>query len=117
MAPLRLCLRQLRPAVLAAEAMSPSAASISARCPSSRDSAEIERLGQHLMAEVGRVVPALPVSLVASAILAGGRAGAVEPGAQRLGVRADAPAAGPRAPTCTFPATTRNTPSTSACAC
>ncbi len=37
--------------------------------------AAIERLGQHLMAEVGRVVPALPVSLVASAILAGGEEG------------------------------------------
>jgi glycerol-3-phosphate O-acyltransferase len=37
--------------------------------------AEIERLGQHLMGEVGRVVPALPVSLAASAILAGGERG------------------------------------------
>ena len=37
--------------------------------------AEIERLGQRLMREVGRVVPALPVSLVATAILAGGERG------------------------------------------
>ncbi|MBO0742576.1 MAG: 1-acyl-sn-glycerol-3-phosphate acyltransferase [Hyphomicrobiaceae bacterium] len=37
--------------------------------------AEIERLGQHLLREVGRVVPALPVSLVASALLAGGEHG------------------------------------------
>jgi glycerol-3-phosphate O-acyltransferase len=37
--------------------------------------AEIERLGQRLMTEVGRVVPALPVSLVATAILAGGERG------------------------------------------
>ncbi|HEY7084915.1 MAG TPA: 1-acyl-sn-glycerol-3-phosphate acyltransferase [Hyphomicrobiaceae bacterium] len=37
--------------------------------------AEIERLGQHLVREVGRVVPALPVSLVASALLASGEQG------------------------------------------
>jgi glycerol-3-phosphate O-acyltransferase len=37
--------------------------------------AEIERLGQHLLREVGRVVPALPVSLVASALLASGAHG------------------------------------------
>ena len=37
--------------------------------------AEIERLGNRLMYEVGRVVPALPVSLVATAILAGGERG------------------------------------------
>ena len=37
--------------------------------------AEIERLGQRLMREVGQVVPALPVSLVASALLAGGEHG------------------------------------------
>jgi glycerol-3-phosphate O-acyltransferase len=37
--------------------------------------AEIERLGQRLMREVGRVVPALPVSLVATAVLAGGEGG------------------------------------------
>jgi glycerol-3-phosphate O-acyltransferase len=43
--------------------------------PEQQRFAEIERLGQHLMAEVGRVVPALPVSLVASAILAGGERG------------------------------------------
>lgn len=36
---------------------------------------EIERLGQHLLAEVGRVVPALPVSLVSTAILAAGEKG------------------------------------------
>ena len=38
--------------------------------PEQQRFSEIERLGQHLMAEVGRVVPALPVSLVASAISA-----------------------------------------------
>jgi glycerol-3-phosphate O-acyltransferase len=43
--------------------------------PEEQRFAEIERLGQRLMREVGRVVPALPVSLVASAILAGGEAG------------------------------------------
>jgi glycerol-3-phosphate O-acyltransferase len=37
--------------------------------------AEIERLGQRLMQEVGRVVPALPVSLVATAILHAGERG------------------------------------------
>jgi glycerol-3-phosphate O-acyltransferase len=37
--------------------------------------AEIERLGQRLMREVSQVVPALPVSLVASALLAGGEHG------------------------------------------
>jgi glycerol-3-phosphate O-acyltransferase len=37
--------------------------------------AEIERLGNRLMHEVGRVVPALPVSLVATAILHGGERG------------------------------------------
>ena len=37
--------------------------------------AEIERLGQRLMREVGRVVPALPVSMVATVILAGGERG------------------------------------------
>jgi glycerol-3-phosphate O-acyltransferase len=36
---------------------------------------EIERLGQRLMQEVGRVVPALPVSLVATAILHAGERG------------------------------------------
>ena len=43
--------------------------------PEEQRFAEIERLGQRLMREVGRVVPALPVSLVASAILAGGERG------------------------------------------
>ena len=37
--------------------------------------AEIEQLGQRLMREVGQVVPALPVSLVASALLAAGERG------------------------------------------
>jgi glycerol-3-phosphate O-acyltransferase len=37
--------------------------------------AEIERLGLKLMEAVGRVVPALPVSLVATAVLAGGQSG------------------------------------------
>ena len=37
--------------------------------------AEIDRLGQRLMQEVGRVVPALPVSLVATAILDSGERG------------------------------------------
>jgi glycerol-3-phosphate O-acyltransferase len=36
---------------------------------------EIALLGQRLMGEVGRVVPVLPVSLVAAAVLAGGAAG------------------------------------------
>ena len=52
-----------------------TAASISARLPSEQRFAEIERLGQRLMREVGRVVPALPVSLVATAVLAGGERG------------------------------------------
>ena len=43
--------------------------------PEAQRFAEIERLGQRLMTEVGRVVPALPVSLVASALLAGGEKG------------------------------------------
>lgn len=43
--------------------------------PEGQRFAEIERLGQRLMTEVGRVVPALPVSLVASAILAAGDQG------------------------------------------
>jgi glycerol-3-phosphate O-acyltransferase len=43
--------------------------------PEQQRFSEIERLGQHLMAEVGRVVPALPVTLVASAILAAGERG------------------------------------------
>jgi glycerol-3-phosphate O-acyltransferase len=37
--------------------------------------AEIEALGRRLMEEVGRVVPALPVSLVATAVLAAGNEG------------------------------------------
>ncbi len=37
--------------------------------------AEIDRLGQRLMQEVGRVVPALPVSLVATAVLGAGERG------------------------------------------
>ena len=49
--------------------------SICARWPSEQRLAEIERLGQRLMREVGRVVPALPVSLVATAVLAGGERG------------------------------------------
>ena len=43
--------------------------------PAEQRFAEIERLGNRLMHEVGRVVPALPVSLVATAILAGGERG------------------------------------------
>jgi glycerol-3-phosphate O-acyltransferase len=43
--------------------------------PEAERFAEIERLGQRLMHDVGRVIPALPVSLVARAILAGGPAG------------------------------------------
>jgi len=43
--------------------------------PEGQRFAEIERLGQRLMREVGQVVPALPVSLVASAILEGGEHG------------------------------------------
>ena len=43
--------------------------------PGEQRHAEIERLGQRLMQEVGQVVPALPVSLVASALLAGGEHG------------------------------------------
>jgi glycerol-3-phosphate O-acyltransferase len=43
--------------------------------PEEQRHAEIERLGQRLMLEVGRVVPALPVSLVASALLVGGEHG------------------------------------------
>ncbi|MDX2205125.1 MAG: 1-acyl-sn-glycerol-3-phosphate acyltransferase [Hyphomicrobiaceae bacterium] len=43
--------------------------------PPERRRAEIEALGEHLMGEVGHVVPALPVPLAASALLAeGGRA-------------------------------------------
>ncbi len=53
----------------------PSAASISAALPEAQRFGEIERLGQRLMTEVGRVVPALPVSLVSSALLAGGEKG------------------------------------------
>jgi glycerol-3-phosphate O-acyltransferase len=40
-----------------------------------RRHAEIERLGLRLMREVGRVVPVLPVSLVATAVLAAGERG------------------------------------------
>jgi len=40
-----------------------------------RRHAEIERLGLHLMREVGAVVPVLPVSLVATAVLAAGAHG------------------------------------------
>ncbi len=40
-----------------------------------RRQAEIGQLGQRLMREVGRVIPALPVSLVATAVLAGGERG------------------------------------------
>jgi glycerol-3-phosphate O-acyltransferase len=36
---------------------------------------EVDRLGQRLMHEVGRVVPALPVSLVATAVLGAGERG------------------------------------------
>ncbi len=43
--------------------------------PESERFAEIERLGQKLMEAVGRVVPALPVSLVATAVQAAGEAG------------------------------------------
>jgi glycerol-3-phosphate O-acyltransferase len=43
--------------------------------PEQQRFSEIERLGQHLMAQVARVVPALPVSLVASAILGAGEQG------------------------------------------
>ncbi len=43
--------------------------------PEAQRFAEIERLGQKLMEVVGRVVPALPVPLVATAILAAGNRG------------------------------------------
>jgi glycerol-3-phosphate O-acyltransferase len=43
--------------------------------PEAERFAEIERLGQRLITEVGRVIPALPVTLVSSAILAGGERG------------------------------------------
>ena len=43
--------------------------------PGERRQAEIEQLGRRLMQEVGRVVPVLPVSLVASAVLAAGERG------------------------------------------
>jgi glycerol-3-phosphate O-acyltransferase len=43
--------------------------------PEQRRFAEIEALGLRLMHEVGRVVPALPVSLVATAILSAGERG------------------------------------------
>jgi glycerol-3-phosphate O-acyltransferase len=43
--------------------------------PAERRHAEIEHLGRRLMQEVGRVVPALPVSLVATAVLAAGERG------------------------------------------
>ncbi len=38
--------------------------------PETERFAEIERLGQHLLHEVGRVIPALPVSLVSTVVLA-----------------------------------------------
>ena len=117
LAPLRLCLRQLRPAACRCAATSPSAASTSAPCPSSSGSPRSSGWGSSLMAR-GRPRRA------GAAGVAGGerhpgrrRAGAVELRAQGLRVRADAPAAGRRARTCTSPATTRSTPSTSACAC
>ena len=43
--------------------------------PSEQRQREIAHLGQRLMGEVGRVVPVLPVSLVATAVLAGGEQG------------------------------------------
>jgi glycerol-3-phosphate O-acyltransferase len=43
--------------------------------PSERRHVEIGRLGEALMREVGRVVPVLPVSLVATVVLAGGERG------------------------------------------
>jgi glycerol-3-phosphate O-acyltransferase len=43
--------------------------------PAERRHLEIERLGERLMGEVGRVVPALPVALVASAVLESGDQG------------------------------------------
>jgi glycerol-3-phosphate O-acyltransferase len=43
--------------------------------PPERRHLEIGRLGERLMGEVGRVVPALPVSLVATAVLASGEQG------------------------------------------
>ena len=51
--------------------------------PESERFAEIERLGQQLMEAVGRVVPALPVSLVATAVQAAG-----EPGSRASSSRA-----------------------------
>jgi glycerol-3-phosphate O-acyltransferase len=43
--------------------------------PAERRHAEIEELGRRLMREVGAVVPVLPVSLVATAVLAAGEGG------------------------------------------
>ena len=52
--------------------MSPSGKSISARSAAEPRHAEIEKLGTRLMDAVGRVVPALPVSLVATVLLEAG---------------------------------------------
>ena len=75
LASLRLCLRQLRRPDVAARLSRRARRRLCARFPPSARFAEIERLGNELMHEVGRVVPALPVSLVATAILAGGERG------------------------------------------
>ena len=61
--------------------------------PETQRFAEIERLGQRLMREVGHVVPALPVSLVATAMLASGDR-PLQPRAEGRGVRPHAPADG-----------------------
>jgi glycerol-3-phosphate O-acyltransferase len=49
--------------------------------PETERFAEIDQLGQRLMQEVGRVVPALPVSRVSTAILAAGKRGLTAVGA------------------------------------
>ena len=74
LAPLRLRLRQLRPAAVAAQ-LSRRARRRPALAAEQQRFAEIQALGPRLMREVGRVVPGLPVSLVASAILSGGERG------------------------------------------
>ncbi len=85
--------------------------------PREQRQAEVAALGRHLMDQVGRLIPVLPVPLVATVLLQQGerahRRTRAEVGRGRVG-------AWPRSTTtraCTCPAATGTTPSAPACAC
>ena len=115
-ASLRLYLRQFRRAGVAAGSCRRSEDRFSRCWRRSRAHAEIERLGNELMEAVGRVVPALPVSLVATAMLEAGTS-RFHCSKSRAGLKPDRRARTVPAAIFTSRAPTATTPSRWACGC